>query len=295
MIKGIHLEPTNKCILKCPRCSRTTMIDKFGIEKWTNKDLNLEHLKQFLDIDLTGVELLLCGTYGDPIYYNDLFDLIAWSKQQGANVRLVTNGSRRTKEWWHKLTELLTSSDKVVFSIDGSPENFTNYRVNADWASIEIGIRVCAASSVTTRWKYIPFSFNEDTIDQTRSLSESLGIDEFVVLPSDRWEENDYLRPKDFQGRRTPGIIQWHNNKSPEIDPQCGKNDQHYISAEGYYMPCCYVHDWRFYYKTKFYKDKQDYDISKTTISQVLAQEQEFFNTLTEIKPNYCTFNCPKI
>ena len=37
----------------------------------------------------------------------------------------------------------------------------------------------------------------------------------------------------------------------------------HFISAWGYYMPCCWIGDYRFYYKSEFYKNKDLYDISK--------------------------------
>jgi len=298
-VKGLHLELTNKCTLKCPRCARTTFIDKFGISKWANSDLNLDDLKQFLDIDLHGVEVMLSGTYGDPIYYNNIFELVEWLKKQGATIRLITNGSYKTAAWWDQLTTLFDSTDIIVFSIDGIPDNFTNYRVNANWPSIEIGIKSAVASKVKTRWKYIPFSFNEHTIDQARELSRQLGMDEFVVAPSDRWEDNDYLRPtKDtYQGQRDNAIVQWKSadNRTSEISPKCHENNQHYISADGFYMPCCFVSDWRFFYKTKFYKNKETYNISKTTISQLLAQEQEFFQSIKSVKPAYCTFNCPTI
>ena len=58
-VKGFHLELTNKCMLKCSACARTTFINKFGIEKWKNHDLNLDHLKKFLDIDLTDLKFNL--------------------------------------------------------------------------------------------------------------------------------------------------------------------------------------------------------------------------------------------
>jgi hypothetical protein len=44
-------------------------------------------------------------------------------------------------------------------AFDGSPENFTEYRVNADWDSILVGIEECVAGPATVIWKYIPFSF----------------------------------------------------------------------------------------------------------------------------------------
>ena len=59
-IQGFHIEPTNICTLKCPRCSRTDFINQFG-NKWTNKNLNLDDFKNFLDIDLYNKEYYICG------------------------------------------------------------------------------------------------------------------------------------------------------------------------------------------------------------------------------------------
>lgn len=300
-IAGFHLELTNKCMLKCSACARTTFINKFGIGHWQNNDLNLEHLKKFLDIELTGLKFNLCGNLGDPIYYDQLFDLLRWLKSESAIVSLETNGSYKKHDWWAELVSILDSHDTIIFSVDGTPENFINYRVNADWKSIEVGMRVTAASRVNTVWKYIPFSFNEHTIEQARTVASEIGIDTFMIKPSDRWQENDPLKPvgDEYTGPRTQSVVHWKNNNSDhknyDINPKClNHNDEHYISATGYYMPCCYVGDWRFYYSSEFYKNRKEFDISATTIANIL-NTTDFYSTLLEKKPKYCTFNCPKI
>jgi len=297
-VSGFHLELTNKCVLKCSACARTTFINKFGIKNWQNNDIDLDNLKKFLDIDLTDLRFNLCGNLGDPIYYDQLFDLLRWLKSKSAFVKLTTNGSYKNREWWEELVSILDSRDTIVFSVDGTPENFINYRVNANWKSIEVGMRVAANSQVNTVWKYIPFSFNEHTIEQAKTLADELGINSFLVDPSDRWQQNDPLKPanKDFNGIRTHAIINWKKGTNDlDIDPKCiNRQDQHYIAATGHYMPCCFVGDWRFYYSSEFYKNQKEFDISTTTVSKIL-NTTEFYSTLLEKKPKYCTFNCPKI
>jgi MoaA/NifB/PqqE/SkfB family radical SAM enzyme len=293
---GFHIEPTNLCTLKCPRCARTTFIEKFPKE-WRNYQLNLNALKQFMDIDVTDKKFSLCGNTGDPIYYSELFDLINWIHQRGAHVHITTNGSYRTEHWWKELAELMSKKDSIAFSIDGSPENFTQYRINGDWDSIELGIRTMRNSQATTQWKYIPFSFNEQNIEQTRCLSLELGIDQFVIDPSDRWDgETDQYKPATHIGTREQTIKLWHKDDKVSVDPLCKKmHNMHYISADGFYMPCCYVGDYRFYYKSEFYKKQSQYDIHKTTISEVLASAQEFYDEIEKTSPSYCAYNCPKL
>lgn len=296
MIAGLHIELTNKCTLKCARCARTTFIDQFGTSKWKNSDISLDALQKFIDIDLHSVTVSLCGNYGDPIYHNEFVNIIQWFKHKGANLLIFTNGSYKTINWWQEVAKVLTNNDTVLFAIDGVPENFTQYRVNADWDSIQQGIRVLADSDCRVIWKYIPFSFNEEDIDRARSIAQSLGMDNLVVDPSDRWDHNDQLTPKNFLGPSQWQKITWNIDKPQEVHPKCKNGDQHYISADGFYMPCCYVGDWRFYYKSEFYKNKERYNISNTTMTQLLSSEElkNFYNNIT-IKPeSYCTFNCPK-
>ena len=73
----LHVEVTNRCTLECPACPRT--IWKEVIKKPVNKsDLSINAFEKFMDCD-AGQKvktLLLCGDYGDCIYYPDLFNFI---------------------------------------------------------------------------------------------------------------------------------------------------------------------------------------------------------------------------
>ena len=294
-INGFHLEPTNMCTLKCPKCARTDLIPRLK-KSWSNQNLNIAHLQSFLDINLSNKKFTLCGNYGDPIYYDELFDLVEYIKKNGASVHIVTNGSYKKREWWDELSTMLTEDDIITFSIDGTPENFTQYRINADWDSIRVGIETMATGQVTTEWKFIPFSYNVNDIDIVRTLSDNMGIDKFTISPSSRWDVNDALKPDDsLVSAKFPSIVKWHDKKLIEIDPECkNTNSAHFISASGQYSPCCYSADHRFYYASQFYKNRNEFDISKTTISTVLASMETFFDSITETKLQMCTFSCPK-
>jgi len=295
MIKGLHIEPTNKCTLKCPRCSRTEFIEQFP-NSWTNKELDLEAFKEFFDLD--NIFINICGVYGDPIYYSKLLELVQFLKSKKCKLQIATNGSYQSEEWWKQLGQLLDSDDDVVFAIDGLPNNFTEYRINADWDSIKIGIDSLKELPVTLSWQYILFKYNEDTVNEAEQLSRELGFDRFFVIPSARFDnDNDPLIPTLGRDTISKSKIQWKQNKDIEIDPKCKQeNNYHFISADGQYTPCCHSYEHRFYFKSEFWKNKDIYDITKTTLSKLLNNEKtiNFYSNLETTKPEYCKFNCPK-
>jgi organic radical activating enzyme len=295
-IDGFHIEPTNICTLKCAGCARTRFINQWP-QHWKNHSLDISHLLNFLDIDLTKLTITLCGNYGDPIYHPTFVDFVAQLKNRGSIIHITTNGSYRTKQWWNELTSVLTDVDCVTFSVDGMPSNFTQYRVNADWESIHQGMSIVANSQCRTTWKYIPFSFNVTDIESAKQLSQEIGIDNFFVNPSDRFDEQtEFLKPdKNLLSNRYEAQVAWKSNNTTDlkINPRCSNKKEHFITADGHYSPCCFSADYRFYYKTIFGKQKNMYDIQKYTFSQMLEQTSviQFYQTLEN--HSVCQYSCP--
>lgn len=294
-VTGLHIEPTNICTLKCAGCARTRFLDQWP-QHWRNHSVDIDQLMQFLDVDLAGASINLCGNYGDPIYHPDFVDLVARLKLTGAHVSIVTNGSYRTAAWWADLVSQLDAQDTIYFSIDGMPDNFTQYRTNADWPSTELGIKAAVAGPCRTVWKYIPFRFNQHCIDQARALAQDLSMDEFLLDPSDRYDEQtkDLLPDQEnLIGSRYQSMQQWKKqNSTGDLNPKCRAGNQHFVSATGHYSSCCYLADHRFYYKTDFGRNKGQYDIATTTLSQVLSAPTviEFYQNLDQ-NPG-CQYNC---
>ena len=292
-LQGFHIETTNICTLKCPKCARTKFIEKFP-KQWKNKNLDLDNLKAFLDISLENKIFKLCGNYGDPIYYDRLFELVNWIKKSSGKISIHTNGSYQSRSWWKDLVSNLDRNDSIFFGIDGLPDNFINYRINANWESILIGIEE-TVSKVKTIWQYIPFSYNIKHIDEAKELSIKLGFDDFFVLYSSRWNSlNDPYLPTQNLFNYKESIVKFNYNKNviEEIKPKCKiNNDEHFITADGFYLPCCYVGNHDFFYKSEFSKNK--YDISKFTLSEILYSLNEFYSNLEVNKPIYCKYNCP--
>jgi MoaA/NifB/PqqE/SkfB family radical SAM enzyme len=272
------------------------LLEKFGKKSLPLKDIDVEDFDKFIDITVN--EIAFCGTYGDPIYHRNFKKLVEVSKKKTNTLSITTNGSYRSKQWWKSILSSLDENDNVTFSIDGTPNNFNKYRINGDWETILVGINACVDSSVNVTWKYIPFSFNEDDIDFAKKIATELGIDDFKISYSDRWENNDWLKPENQNliGDRSEIQDNFKNKNARDlpIDPKCKNNNDHYISANGYYMPCCYVSDFRFYYKSNWWKNKNIHDIKITKLSQQLEFFNDFYKKIHIDKPEYCLFNCGK-
>lgn len=251
---------------------------------------------QFIDCDLNETVIHLCGNTGDPIYHPEFHDMVRRFKDRGAFIKIVTNGSYKTAAWWQELCALLDKNDIICFSIDGIPSNFAQYRINADWDSIKIGIDAAVTAECKTMWKYIPFKFNQGDIRVAQQLSIQMGIDQFEVLASDRFDDatEQYIPVDTLLGSRYHAQIEWKQNKPGSVDPQCNDNKTHYISAAGYYMPCCYIGDYRFYYKTEFGKHREKYNIATTTYSELMrCKEIDIFNQTLD-QHSVCQYNCPQ-
>jgi len=234
-VVGFHIEPTNICTLKCAGCARTRFIDQWP-QHWKNYSLNIDKLLKFIDIDLVGKKITLCGNYGDPIYHPEFIELVTRLKARGAVISITTNGSYKTQEWWEHLVSKLTSNDTIIFSVDGTPENFIQYRVNANWESILTGMRVVAKSLCNITWKYIPFSFNQNNIEEAQQLSKDIGIKHFRVEFSDRFDaQTEFLKPDDtLIGSRYVVQMQWKTNDTiSTVSPKCHQGQEHFITADG--------------------------------------------------------------
>jgi len=283
---NFELEITNRCNLACPRCARTDMIERFP-KAWKHNDLSLDAFIKFITPVLDQINIFeFKGTMGDPIFHPQFIKWVSWCKAQGKNVYIHTNG-QAGKSIWNKLSSLLTPNDKVVVGIDGTPDNFMQYRINAKWKNIEEVVKALKHKTHLV-WQYIIFSYNETNIEEARELSRDYGFDEFLLVNSDRWIDNaDWLKPS--EGRDRPVT-----DKTNDISPDCLSRPMHIVTADGYYMPCCYLVDHRWRFKTPW---ARQFNINDCTINDIIksSSSNEFYAKLTnETAPDYCRFCCGK-
>lgn len=198
---NLHVGLNNRCVLSCPECTRNLdYIDDIHKLKPT------EYFTDFLS-DPSIKSILFCGNWGDPIYSKNFLGLIKSIKKSNPNcfIKIHTNGAFKTVKWWEELVECLSDNDYLVFSIDGIPENYTNYRKNSNWESVKSAIETVVSTrnklkkKLLIEWKYIVFSYNEDTIVEAYKLSKSMGFNEFRLVKPLISENFDLSLSRDFE------------------------------------------------------------------------------------------------
>jgi MoaA/NifB/PqqE/SkfB family radical SAM enzyme len=248
-----HIEPTTKCKLACPRCPRTT-----GKGSYPILDLSVDLVRrQFTPWVLEQVErFVLCGTYGDPIFHAQFHELLKTFKSFAHPILLNTSGSGQSPEWWEKTGVLLTAQDNVVFSIDGLEDTSHLYRRNSSWTSIVRALETMVASGAQVDWKFIYFKHNQDQVEDIKRFAADLGVKNLYLIKSNRFGQiysgsahssADELLPR--AELLSKHYDEWRSSDERQVmAPKCHYPDKYdylirglYISAEGYFSPCCWT------------------------------------------------------
>lgn len=300
----LHLELTNRCTLACPACPRTEWANllKRPVPK---QDLTYSWLDQFLDCPLGSKvdTFLLCGDYGDCIYYPDLLNFIKhWRSTK--KFLIATSGNGQTTEFWNSLAELLTENDTVTFAIDGLEDDNHLYRKNSNWGSIMNAVDILTCSRAKIRWQTIVFSFNQHKLNQISDFATSKGADFFHITTHRHGEQS--LIPTNSQLIQTQYLFRnQYNHQDIEIVPQCGKNNTiATIGSDGIFYPCDWLRNPNTFYKSELWKQKSRWldklHIQNTTYDssmEVIKDWANFVrtNSLTNGKVDVlCKMKCRK-
>jgi sulfatase maturation enzyme AslB (radical SAM superfamily) len=296
-----HIEPTSKCILECPLCDRTWFYKKF--KKRELHEINIYHLVNFLKNKKYKINF--CGNTGDPIYHSEFHRLCLELKKNSHELSIVTNGSKKSTDWWEKLGSILTKDDVITFSIDGLEETNKVYRINSDWESIIKGFDIIKSHNIKTVWKFIVFKHNEHQVEEAEKISRSLGFDHFRLEKSDRWlDENSHLlKPSinfvDSYNEHQVKVLKdssYTTSMSPAcLDKDVPKNNL-YIDAEGNFYPCCWIGTYRYKFKSIFSPKKLNFNIKNYSVEDIIGNKEviKFFQSTKnyESAHNCCKLQC---
>ena len=155
-------------MLACPECARTQLSNPKIKDLFVDEYYNWEYYKHVFDMG--GIkEYLICGNWGDPIYYKYLIEMCRYIKAKNPSTAITihTNGSYQGDTFWKKLVKILNRFDNLVISIDGSFANSSKYRINQQVKDIIALTDIVSRASDPPYlvWKHIIFKYNIDSID----------------------------------------------------------------------------------------------------------------------------------
>ena len=285
----MHIEPTSRCTLACPACPRTWFSNKFN-RAFPKQDLDLDQLERFLDCESGHQKksFMLNGNHGDPIYYPDLFSMIDRFRLS-KSFKISTNGSYQKPKFWHGLSRRLTEQDTVFFSIDGLEHNNHLYRRNSDWKSIMQGLDIMSMSPARIIWKTLIFAYNADEIDQMQEFAERRGVG-FIAESTSRFGDETLV--PEVHLIKVDRLYE-NNRETVVIEPQC--STQEYISADGYYWPCCLMTSMFTLHKTELWKQREKWSIQNQNLDQARLQLEQWKQQILDSPGSahdVCKMNC---
>ena len=295
---SFHVEPTSKCTLQCSLCDRTWFYEKF--KKRLIHEINITDVVKFIG---SNAEVSLCGNNGDPIYHSKFIKLCKKLKDNNCKIKITTNGSGRSVNWWKKLNLVLDKEDILRFSIDGLEDTNHIYRKNAKWKSIMTAIKTFEKRKCKLYWKFIVFKHNEHQIVKANNLCKKLNFDLFELEKSDRWMGQKDLIPSEkfvdsyyLQQKR----IIADRNFTVEMSPYCMKNNKPsknlYIDAEGNFYPCCWIGTYVYRYRNIFSPKNNRFNIKNNTLEKILKNKkvENFFQSTKDFESAHecCKIQC---
>tara|TARA_B100000424_G_scaffold67817_2_gene50279 strand:- start:10203 stop:10784 length:582 start_codon:yes stop_codon:yes gene_type:complete len=128
------------------------------------------------------------GQYSDPVHHPKFLEMLELCYKHKVGVSVQHASSAKPFNWYIKAFKI-NPLVKWKFSIDGLPKDSHKYRINQDGEKL---FNVMKESTKYLRnkpsWQYIIFNYNENDIEEARSLANEIGVD-FYTLQSSRWNE----------------------------------------------------------------------------------------------------------
>jgi len=236
-IDCVNLELTTNCNLSCPFCSRAIYKEydmiypkgDFKREFWPK--LGLENMRA----------IVLCGTFGDVIFYPHLFDFLRYSFDQNSHIEISihTNGSAHNTAWWEELASILKNRHHLImFAVDGMEDTHKIHRVGSDFNTVIRNMKTAKAGGCNVVWQFIMFKHNEHQISEARRLSKEIGCRNFVIRKSFFYTD-EFQKPSFFPYIMSK--VEHEKNEVGTIHCRIDVYNEVAILSNGDVTPCCHV------------------------------------------------------
>ena len=213
-IQTIQLDHTSRCNLGCPQCARMWDNGKSINPAMPITDLTLDDYKIILEpFEDNSVEIFHCGNFGDVIASPTFDETYNYSIDHGHKVKIATNGSARTTDWWKRLAEKGGNKNLVIFAFDGLEDTNHLYRVGANWNKAVENAKAYIDAGGRAEWNFIEFEHNYHQIDTARQMATDLGFSKFSVKYTARFADQKINKIKTKKGNEVKDTVDNQNQK----------------------------------------------------------------------------------
>ncbi len=244
--RGILIEPTNYCNLKCSVCWA-----HLGDMKRKKGYMSFKDFKKIID-DIKGfIWKLDIHNFGEPLMNKDIFKMIKYANSKGLRTEIATNITLLNKE---KIKKLLESKLDIITLSFGSPtkQGYESIRVPAKFENTFANLKLfCEMKNNSnkikpyTKLQMILTKKTEKEKEEFVKLAKSLKINEINIKTlgiNTNWPKNKLkklwknMAPKNEETRYkwTKGIL---SLKRPT--QTCLRSDTSVILWNGTVCPCC--------------------------------------------------------
>ncbi|MCB2221881.1 MAG: SPASM domain-containing protein [Bacteroidetes bacterium] len=244
---SISIEPTTSCNLRCPECPS-------GLRQFSrNTGMLTFDLYQKI-VNEIGNKLMYMILYfqGEPYLNPSFFDIVKDAGRRKIYTATSTNAHFLNDENARKTVE--SGLDRIIVSLDGiGQETYAAYRVGGRYQRVLDGIENLVKWKKQLKSKtphiilqFIVFRTNEHQIEDVKSLSKKLGVDELQLKTAQVYEykhgnplipvNNKYSRYR----QKNDGTWEIKNdfkNKCYRMSVSC------VITWDGLVVPCCFDKD----------------------------------------------------
>lgn len=163
-----NLDISYRCILRCPQCIRQKTTSQNQIKR--SFDLEEENFQKILNYYNNGITF--CGQISDPIYHPNFLNFLKICDGQKRAIRIATNGSGKSKEWWEEAFSYGKGENAWYFGVDGIDEKSQLYRVGSDFKNVWKMMQLGNSLGHTIVWQYIIFGYNEHELDKAIEIAK---------------------------------------------------------------------------------------------------------------------------
>lgn len=189
-INKIQIDHTSRCNCMCPQCAR--VVDgKILNPSMPIADLSLDDYEILLEPFDNNIELFHCGNYGDALVSPTWDETFDYSLNKAKKIRIATNGSMRTPDWWRELAQKGENKVNVIFSVDGLADTNHLYRVGSNFEKIMENAQAYIDAGGYAEWAFIEFKHNYHQIERAEQLAKDMGFAKFSAKYTARFADQD--------------------------------------------------------------------------------------------------------